>query len=77
MASKKFEFKKITLQDMKEYIEENAPQDKAWFKKEAFDDKGKYQHLVAVRAFCDRYMPDIIPVAKPKAPKVSEILKDW
>lgn len=77
MASKKFEFKTITLEDMMKYIDENAPQDKDWFKKQAIDDKGKYQHLVAVRAFCAKYMPEIIPVAKPKEPKKSDLLKNW
>ena len=32
MATKKWEFKKITFDDMKEYIEKNAASDKEWFK---------------------------------------------
>lgn len=71
------EFRKIKLDYMTAYIEANAPQDKAWFKSIAFDASGKYQHLTAVREFCKRYMPQVIPVAKPKKPKASDLLKDW
>ena len=111
------DYKKITLAFMLDYIEENAPQDKAWFKKVAYDlrpekqkvflfnsdgspkmkvnKKGeKYQVskmvsvegsdvkpvfnlLKAKRAFCERYMSDILPKAKPKAPKATDRLKDW
>ena len=36
-------YKKITFEDMVEYIEKNAPKDKAWFKETAMvvDKKGK------------------------------------
>lgn len=74
---KKWIFKKITAEDMKAYIEANAPQDKAWFKSVAFNEKGKYQHLIAVRAFCDRYMPEILPVAKEKKAPVSDMFANW
>lgn len=78
MAKKNLpEYRKITLDYMKTYIEKNAPQDKAWFRSIVFDAKGKYQHLIAVKAFCERYMPEIIPVAKPQKPKVSDAIKDW
>lgn len=73
----KWNFKKITAEDMKKYIEEKAPQDKAWFKSVAFNEKGKYQHLIAVRAFCDRYMPEILPVAKEKKAPVSDMFANW
>ena len=62
-------FKKISLDDMITYIEENAPNDKAWFKSIAFDENGKYQHLVAVRKFCEKYMPGVIPTPKKKNAK--------
>ena len=55
----------------------NHPEDKAWFKSVAYNAKGKYQHLTAVRKFAERYMEDIIPKAKPKVPKKSDVLKDW
>lgn len=72
-------FKQIKLQDMVDYIEanDNKPATKKWFKSVAYDENGKYQHLIAVRAFCERYCPEIIPVAKEKKVKASDILKDW
>lgn len=63
--------------DMVKYIEENKPNDKAWFKSVAYDSKGKYSHFKARKAFCEKYMPEIIPVAKPKAPKASAMLENW
>lgn len=73
----KWNFKKITAEDMKQYIEKNHPEDKKWFVSVAFDSKGKYQHLIAVRAFCARYMPEIIPVAKEKKAPVSDMFAGW
>lgn len=81
----KYDYKTITLEDMVTYIEENAPQDKAWFKQEAFvktvnkKEKtiSKYNHLKAKRAFCQRYMPEIIPVAKEKPINKSSIIENW
>lgn len=85
----KWEFKKIKLADMMEYIDTVAPATvsvdgkevptKAWFKALAFDEKGKYQHLIAVRAFCAMFMPEIIPVAKVKVVPVDakKKLADW
>lgn len=35
----KYDYKKITLEDMKNYIEQNAPQDKEWFKSVAIRPK--------------------------------------
>jgi hypothetical protein len=77
MAKKEWEFKKITFEDMKEYIEEKAAKDKEWFKSVAIDENGKYQHLIAKKAFCERYMPDIIPVKKPKKETKADILANW
>lgn len=73
----KINYKKIGFDYMVDYIKANAPEDKAWFKSIAFDETGKYQHLIAKKEFCQRYMPEIIPVAKPKAPKKSDAIKDW
>lgn len=36
-----YTFKKLTLDEMKKYIEDNAPQDKAWFKSVAFETRTK------------------------------------
>ena len=75
-------FKKITLDEMCDFIEKNFPEDKAWFKQVAYEDKNgkplaKYNHLNAVRKFCEKYAPDLLPVAKdPKTPATNR-LKDW
>lgn len=76
MSKEKLEYKKITAVDIFNYIEKNAPDDKEWFKSIAFDENGKYQHLIAKRAFAEKYMPEIIPVAQEKTP-ASDIFKDW
>jgi hypothetical protein len=87
---KDYNFNKLTFEEMKEYIEKNAPTDKAWFKKEAMgtreikDKNGNvtktikvYSHLKAKRAFCERYMPELIPVAQTKKENVTKILEEW
>lgn len=78
-------FKKISIDEMKAFIEENYPDDKAWFKSIAFEtitkEDGKtiqrYNHLKAKKAFCERYNPDLIPVAKPKKPTAKDLFQDW
>lgn len=122
------DFKHIDTKFMKEYIETNAPQDKAWFKsvsmdmrkkkkaidkvdadgkpiyKQAKDKNGNfkfnpdgspkmikakeyieiedskaepvYNLLKAKIAFCERYMPDVLPNPDDKT-KASDFLKDW
>lgn len=66
---------------MMNYIEENHPEDKEWFKGEALvfnEEKGKneYMHLRAVRAFCERYMQNLLPKANKRINK-SEKLMNW
>lgn len=75
-------FKKISLDEMLDYIENYFPEDKAWFKKVAFEDKDgnpveKYNHLHAVRVFCERYNKDLIPVKKEAKPSPVLRLKNW
>ena len=75
-------FKKITLDAMADYIEAYYPDDKAWFKQVAFQDKDgnaveKYNHLNAARKFCEKYAPDLLPDAKEKSIPANERLKDW
>lgn len=70
----KWEYKKITLDKMMAYIEKEHPEDKKWFKGIALKD-GKYQHLHAVREFCKRYMPEIIP--EHKVASGAEKLQPW
>ena len=69
------EYKKITLEEMMQYIEKNAPKDKEWFKSVALEN-GKYVHLKARKAFCEKYMPEIIPTKK-EVEKKSEKLLNW
>ena len=74
-------FKKITLDNMCDFIEKNYPEDKAWFKKVAFEDKNgnaveKYNHLNAVRKFCERYAPTLLPKKDPKEPATKR-LEQW
>lgn len=84
------EYNSLKLEQMKEYIEKNAPQDKAWFKKIAISERKikdkdgnviktikAYNHLTARRKFCERYMPDLLPVAKPKKENKSQFLENW
>lgn len=122
------DFKHIDTDFMREYIEQNAPEDKAWFKsiaydmrkkkkaidkvdengnfiyKQAKDKNGKlkfnedgspkmikakeyidiedstaepvYNLLKAKTAFCNRYMPEILPNPDDHK-KASDFLKDW
>ena len=75
-------YKKITLDNMCDYIEKNYPNDKKWFKKIAFQDKKgntttKYNHLNAVRQFCEKYAPELIPEAKEKKEPATKRLENW
>lgn len=68
------EIKKLSLEDMKKYIEKNAPKDKEWFKSIALDEKGNYHHFKAKSAFKNKYFPEL--KAEPKT-KVGDKLKNW
>lgn len=75
-------FKKITLDSMCDFIEKYYPEDKKWFKKVAFEDKNgnkveKYNHLNAVRKFCEKYAPELLPIAKEKKAPATKRLADW
>lgn len=77
------DFKKITKEDMVNYILEYAPEDKAWFKQVVIDnnkdDKNKNKRIsfIAIkRAFCERYNPSLIPKAKNKE-SILDMVKDW
>lgn len=72
-----YNYKTITFEEMVNYIETNAPEDKSWFKSVATNEKGKYNHFRAKKAFCQKYMPEIIPVAKPKKPNKTDLIKNW
>lgn len=83
MAENKLTKKKITLEFMMKYIEEKAPNDKAWFKKVAYQNKDgetqeSYQHLNAVNQFCDRYEEfAYLNDKKEKEPNKSLKLENW
>lgn len=77
-------FRKITLEDMKEYIETKGnADDKKSFIAEAFvankSGEKQYNHLKAVKWFCGHFeeFNSLIPVAKPKKPTAKETLSDW
>lgn len=75
-------FKKITFEEMADFIEKNHPEDKEWFKKVAFQNKNgeelnKYNHLNAKLRFCERYAPNLIPVAKEKKEPITRRLENW
>lgn len=75
-------FKKILFDDMYNFIDANHPEDKAWFKQVAFQDKNgnkvdKYNHLNAKMQFCKKYAPELIPVAKEKKVPVTKKLENW
>lgn len=76
MDNKVWNYKQITLEDMMKYIETNAPKDKEWFKSIALSEEGKYLHLTAKKAFCEKYMPEIIPQKK-ETTKKSDLLLNW
>ena len=89
-TGKKFDYKKIKFDEMKEFIETQHPGDKSWFKEVAYskqngspnlNKKGapKYNHLNAKRRFFEKYFPDELPTPKePKEPvNVDDKLKDW
>lgn len=72
-------FKKITLEDMVDFLKVHGTrEEKDQFKVECMKDKNgnptpKYNHLVAVRWFCDQFIKHIVPRRKTKA---SDMLKD-
>ena len=87
MASKFDNLRKITFDDMADYIEKEHPEDKAWFKAEIYKKKqedgsyivtDKYNHTHAQRAFAEKYFPALLATEKKKKiGKVESRLKDW
>jgi predicted transcriptional regulator len=73
-------FKKITLEDMVDFLKAHGTrEEKDQFKVECMKDKDgntidKYNHLVAVRWFCGKFIPNAVP--KRKDPKASDLLKE-
>lgn len=71
------DFKKITVDDMADYIEAEKPDEKHDFKVAAYPNEKDYNHLAARKYFYEKYFPDYIPKAKPEEPKKSDRIKDW
>ena len=73
-------FKKIKLEDMVDFLKAHGTrEEKDLFKVECMKDKdgnttSKYNHLGAVRWFCGKFIPDIVP--KRKNPKASDLLNE-
>ena len=78
MATKKidYDYKTLTLQQMMDYILANDVDGKADFKAQAMA-SGTYNHFNARKYFCEKYMPEIIPVKAEKKPTAKDLLKDW
>lgn len=75
-------FKKIELSEMADFIEQNYPEDKEWFVTIAYQDKDgndtdRYNHLRAVRKFCEKYAPDLIPQKREKEPPATDRILAW
>lgn len=83
MTCSNVDFKIITKEDMIQYILEYAPEDKAWFKQVIKDSikadkngKERINYMSIKRAFCEKYNPSLIPVAKKKE-SIWDMVKDW
>lgn len=67
--------KNMSLEDMKNYIEEKAPAKKEEFKKAVLELE-KYNHMKVQKIFREVVLADELPKATKKAKK-SDSLKDW
>lgn len=73
--------KDLTPSVMMEYIEKNAPEFKAEFKKAAIrtnkNGEERYNSAAARHVFCSKFMPELLPPKKEKKPTATELLKNW
>lgn len=73
--------KDLSLEYMMEYIENEAPDFKADFKAAALleNEKGevKYNSAKAKRAFCAKFMPELLPKKKEPKKTKTQILQEW
>ena len=73
--------KDLTLEVMMQYIDEKAPEFKKEFKEVALvankNGAVRYNSAKARHAFCEKFMPELLP--KKKAPKKTktDILNEW
>lgn len=85
-------YKTASFEDMKQYIDEEHPEDKAEFKaaaiktikikkkgRETGKEKPSYSHLEAKKWFYGRYFPELIPVSKEPKKTINAIkqLENW
>lgn len=77
------EYKKITLDDAITFLEENGtPEEKKAFKVacttvDKKTGKEKINWLKGKKYFCEKYAPELVPVAKPKPEKKSLKMLNW
>lgn len=73
-------FKEITLEDMMNYIDEYAPDFKEEFKEAALinlkDGTKRYNAAKAKKAFCIKFMPELLPKTSKPISK-TEMLLNW
>ena len=77
-------YRKLTIEYMIRYIDENVPNDKEWFKSVALVDRtdknGNTKKVCdmfrAKKAFCERYMPELLPKHTGKV-SATEMLLKW
>lgn len=73
-------YKTITLEDMMNYIDEYAPEYKQEFKEAAIIElktgEKRYNYMRAKRAFCQKFMPQLLPQSSHK-PTKTEIIMNW
>lgn len=72
----KLDYTKMNIQDIINYCEANNQQE--WLKSVALKKKanGKKPNFFEIKkAFCKKFMPEIIPVAKKKAPTMYDLIE--
>ena len=73
--------KDLTLEAMMQFIDEKAPDFKEDFKKVALvENKNgdiRYNSAKARHAFCDKFMPELLPKKKSPKKTKTDLLKEW
>ena len=73
--------KELTLEFMMDYIERKDPSFKPEFKKAALrknkNGDVRYNAAAARYAFCNKFVPELIPKKKGKKPTKTQILEKW
>ena len=87
MATAKFttenDYLHLELKEVIKFLQENGTdEERAEFKKQCYtkSDGKKSKKLNWLKGkvwFCEKYIPEIIPEKQEKAPKISDLMKDW